>query len=274
MSAAAEMPPARRMLFWSGVAVLCVWVLLPIYLVALGALGGRLAVFKWPKSLWPADFSLQAMTTFLQVEGVIQAFTNSFIAAGLTVLFSILLGAPAGYALARYSFPGQNAFRVLILLTRAFPLAILALPLTVSFIRLGLYDTAFGVSLVHTVLALPFAALVTQSIFMGLPREYEEAAWVFGCTRWQAFRRVILPLALPGLAATAIFAFVISWNEVFAASVLTVRNRTLTAYLLAVLSESPLHYRFAGGLLLIIPSVVFIFAVRRYLFAVWGVGTK
>jgi multiple sugar transport system permease protein len=109
---------------------------------------------------------------------------------------------------------------------------------------------------------------------MGIPREYEEAAWVFGCTRWQAFRRVVLPLALPGLAATAIFAFVISWNEVFAASVLTVRERTLTAYLLAVLSESPLHYRFAGGFLLIVPSVLFIFAVRRYLFAVWGIANK
>lgn len=274
MSAASDMRGARRLLFWSGVVALCVWVLLPIYLVALGAFGGRLAVFKWPKSIWPTEISWQAMATFVQVDGVMQAFTNSLIAAGLTVSLSIVLGAPAGYALARYTFRGQNGFRVLVLLTRAFPLAILALPLTVSFIKLGLYDTAFGVSLIHTVLALPFAVLVTQSIFMGLPREYEEAAWVFGCSRWQAFRRVILPLALPGLAATAIFAFVISWNEVFAASVLTVRQRTLTAYLLTVLSESPLHYRFAGGLLLIVPSVAFIFAVRRYLFAVWGVGSK
>ena len=123
-------------------------------------------------------------------------------------------------------------------------------------------------------LALPVAALVTQSLFMGIPREYEEAAWVFGCTRFQAFVKVVLPLALPGLAAAAIFAFVISWNEVFAASILTVRERTLTAYLLKILSESPLHYRFAGGFILIVPSVLFIFAVRRYLFAVWGIASK
>ena len=265
---------ARRLLFGAGVATLCVWVLLPVYLVALGAFGGRTAVFRWPKTLWPAGVSLQAMLTFLQVEGVLHAFTNSLVAAGLTVLLSILLGAPAGYALARFAFAGKNAYRLLVLLTRAFPLAILALPLTVSFIRLGLYDTPLGVALVHTVLALPFAALVTQSLFMGIPREYEEAAWVFGCTRRQAFRRIVLPLALPGLAATAIFAFVISWNEVFAASILTVRERTLTAYLLTVLSESPLHFRFAGGFLLIVPSVLFIFAVRKYLFAAWGIGSK
>jgi multiple sugar transport system permease protein len=274
MTMASTMPAARKWLFWSGVAALCAWVLLPIYLVMLGAFGGRMAVFKWPKSLWPGDVSVTAMQQFLAIDGVAKAFANSLIAAGLTVLFSVLLGAPAGYALARYQFAGQNAYRLLVLLTRAFPLAILALPLTISFIRVGLYDTPLGVSLIHTVLALPFAALVTQSLFMGIPREYEEAAWVFGCTRWQAFRKVVLPLAVPGLAATAIFAFVISWNEVFAASVLTVRERTLTAYLLAVLSESPLHYRFAGGFLLIVPSVAFIFAVRKYLFAVWGVGSK
>ena len=268
------LPSARRLLLWTGLAVLIAWVLVPIYLVALGAFGGRLGVFRWPKSIWPTDLSFAAMSQFLAIEGVFNALLNSLIAAGLTVVFSIALGAPAGYALARYTFRGQNAYRLLVLLTRAFPLAILALPLTVSFIRLGLYDTPFGVSLIHTVLALPFAALVTQSLFMGIPREYEEAAWVFGCTRFQAFVKVILPLALPGLAATAIFAFVISWNEVFAASILTVRERTLTAYLLRILAESPLHYRFAGGFILIIPSVLFIFAVRRYLFAVWGIASK
>ncbi|QRM29552.1 carbohydrate ABC transporter permease [Microvirga sp. VF16] len=268
------LPSARRLLLWTGLAALIAWVLVPIYLVALGAFGGRLGVFRWPKSIWPTDLSFAAMSQFLAIEGVFNALVNSLIAAGLTVVFSIALGAPAGYALARYTFRGQNAYRLLVLLTRAFPLAILALPLTVSFIRLGLYDTPVGVSLIHTVLALPFAALVTQSLFMGIPREYEEAAWVFGCTRFQAFIKVILPLALPGLAATAIFAFVISWNEVFAASILTVRERTLTAYLLRILAESPLHYRFAGGFILIIPSVLFIFAVRRYLFAVWGIASK
>ncbi|CAN7360729.1 carbohydrate ABC transporter permease [Bosea sp. LjRoot90] len=268
------MSAPRKWLYVTGVLMLCAWVLVPIYLIGLGAMGGRLAVFKWPKSFAPGEASFAVLTTFLKIEGVWNAALNSLIAASLTMLFSILLGAPAGYALARFAFRGQGAFRLLVLLTRAFPLAILALPLTVIFIRVGLYDTPFGVSLIHTALALPFAALVTSSLFMGIPREYEEAAWVFGCTRWQAFRKVVLPLALPGIAAAAIFAFVISWNEVFAASVLTVRERTLTAYLLAVLSESPLHYRFAGGFILIIPSVLFIFAVRKYLFAMWGVSSK
>ena len=264
----------RRALYWSGVLVLCAWVLVPIWLVGLGAVGGRPAVFSWPKAWWPTTASLDQLMLFLRIEGVWTAALNSVIAASITMALSLVLGAPAGYALARYAFRGADAFRLMILLTRAFPLAILALPLTVVFIRFGLYDTPVGVALVHTALALPFAVLITASLFVGIPRELEEAAWVFGCTRWQAVRKVVLPLAMPGLAAAAVFAFVISWNEVFAASVLTVRNRTLTAYLLAVLSESPLHYRFAGGFILIVPSVAFIFAVRRYLFALWGVSSK
>ena len=187
---------------------------------------------------------------------------------------SSALGVPAGYALARFRFRGAGAYRVLILMTRAFPVAILALLLTVSFIRLGVYDTPFGVALVHAVLATPFATLVCASLFVGIPKELEEAAWVFGCSRFTGFLRVVLPLALPGIAAASIFAFVLSWNEVFAASVLTVRQRTLTAYLLSVLSESPLHLQFAGGLVLIVPSVLFIFLVRRRLFAMWGIGNR
>lgn len=274
VAASGPSPGLRKFVFWSGVIMLCAWVIVPIYFIALGAFGGRAGVFRWPKSVLPWDSSLAAVQAFLNVEGVWGAALNGAIVAALTMLFSLLLGAPAGYALARFHFAGANVFRLLVVMTRAFPLAILALPLTVSFIRVGLYDTQIGVALVHTALALPFAALVSASLFMAIPKELEEAAWVFGCSKFKAFMKVVLPLALPGLAAAAIFAFVISWNEVFAASVLTVKNRTLTAYLLTVLAESPLHYRFTGGFLLILPSILFIFAVRKYLFAMWGIANR
>jgi multiple sugar transport system permease protein len=264
----------NRLLYVSGIVVLCAWVLGPIYLIALSAVGGRSAVFAWPKSFWPSQLSFDALLFFFQIDAVWTALLNSVITAGLTMLFAVLLGAPAGYALARYAFAGKTAYRLLLLATRAFPVSLLALPLAVTFIQWNLYDTPVGVAIVHTALALPFAALVTSSLFMGIPVELEEAAWVFGCSRLKAFLKVVAPLALPGIAATAVFAFVISWNEVFAASVLTVRQRTLTAYLIFSLGESPLHFKFAGGLFLIVPVLVFIFAVRRYLFSMWGIASR
>jgi multiple sugar transport system permease protein len=194
--------------------------------------------------------------------------------AVITMVLSILFGAPGGYALARFDFAGKGAFRILVLMTRAFPLPLLALPLAIMFIRSGLDDTPLGLALVHTTLALPFAVLITFSLFAGIPVEFEEAAWTLGCTRLQAFRKVVLPLALPGIAATAIFAFVISWNEVFAASVLTIKNRTLTAFLLQSLDVSPLHLKFAGGMVLVLPALIFVFAIRKYLFAMWGIANR
>lgn len=264
----------KRQLYFTGVIALCAWTLVPIYFLALGALGGRDLVNTFPKPFWPGSASFATIRDFLAIDGVAAATLVSVETACLTVVFALLLGLPAGYALARFAFRGSGLFRLLILMTRAFPVAILALPLTIGFIRLGLYDTPLGVSLLHTALALPFAVLVSSSLFQAVPRELEEAAWVFGCSKFEAARRVVLPLALPGVAAIAIFAFVISWNEVFAAAVLTVRHRTLTAYLLTVLSESPLHVQFAGGFVLILPTIAFIYVVRKHLFAMWGISNR
>ena len=88
----------------------------------------------------------------------------------------------------------------------------------------GIDDTVYGVALAHVALTLPFAVLVTASVFAGISYELEEAAMTLGCSRFSAFRKVALPLALPGLAAAAIFVFIISWNEVFAAALLTLRE--------------------------------------------------
>lgn len=261
-------------LFAAGVAAVCAWVLVPIWLIASSAIGGQAVISAWPKSFLPWGGSLDTLARFLSIDGVWRSMLTSVEVACMTMAMAILLGAPAGYALARFTFKAAVPFRLLVLMTRAFPVAILALPLTVGFIRVGLYDTAFGVALVHTTLALPFSVLVSSSLFQAIPVELEEAAWVFGCSRPKAFLKVVLPLGAPGIAAVAIFAFVISWNEVFAASVLSVRHRTLTAYLLAVLSESPLYIQFAGAFLLIIPSVLFIFLVRKQLFAMWGIANR
>lgn len=267
------MNQSRKFLYTMAIVLAICW-LVPIYLIAVSALSPKDAATAWPKTFFPSTLSFETMSFFVNYTGVWKAVLNSVIVAAMTMFFAVVLGAPAGYALARYDFKGGNAYRVLIVMTRAFPLAILALPLVTRFISVGLYDTQLGVALVHTALALPFSVLVSSSLFMGIPRELEEASWTLGCTKLEGFTKVVLPLALPGMAATMIFSFVISWNEVFAASVLTLNNRTLTAFLFASLEESPLHFRYAGGFFLILPSLIFIFVVRKYLFSMWGISNR
>ena len=276
---ATQAPPAARPLNigrWltgAAIAFLALWVLVPIYLILVNALSAPDQVNGWPKQFYPS-FDLGSLSFFIHFQGVAWALFNSLVVALLTTVLAIGLGAPAGYALARFRFRGKESFRLLVLMTRAFPLPLLALPLAVLFIRTGLDDSQIGLALVHTTLALPFSILITFSLFMSIPFELEEAAFTLGCTRFQAFRKVVMPLALPGIAASGVFAFVTSWNEVFAAAVLTIRNRTLTAFLLTSLDYSPLPLKFAGGAALVLPALIFLFLVRKYLFALWGIANR
>lgn len=264
---------AARWSFNIAVFVLCLWVLAPIYLLLSNALSSPAEVNAFPKQAIPS-FDTESVEFFLGFHGVGKALWSSVQVAFLTMIMAIVIGAPAGYSLSRFDFRGKNAFRILVLMTRAFPLPLLALPMAIMFIKVGLDDSILGLALIHTTLALPFAVLITYSLFSGIPIELEEAAWTLGCNRLQAFIKVIFPLVLPGITASAIFAFVVSWNEVFAAAVLTIEHRTLPAFLLQSLDVAPLHLKFAGGAMLVLPALLFIFVVRKYLFAMWGIANR
>ena len=259
-----------RGLIYLAATILALFILVPIYLIAVSAFTPRENAFDFPRSVIPEAVSLDTISFFLGASGVIDAFWRSVIVAVITLTVSLLIGAPAGYAIARYAFRGRSAFRLTILATRAFPIVILAIPLAVTYRLWGIDDTVLGVALMHTALALPFTVLITSSVFVSVPRELEEAAQTLGCNPLEAFVRVSLPLALPGLAAAAIFTWVLSWNDVFAAVILTLQNPTLPAKILTALTQSPIYYQFAAGFVMLVPSLVVIFFIRRYLLGLWG----
>jgi multiple sugar transport system permease protein len=260
----------RRVLVQLACLAVTAFVAVPLYLIALAAFSSRASLNEFPLRLVPSDPSTETMRGFLDSTGVVAGLVNSLMVGLSTVALALAIGVPAGYAVARYAFRGREPYQLFLLLTRALPIVVLSVPLARVFLRTGLYDTTYGVALLHTALALPTAVLITSAIFTSVPREHEEAAVIFGATPWRAFRRVVLPQALPGIAAVAVFTFVLSWNEVLGATVLTLNQRTLPAQVLTTLSDSPLAYRFAGGLALVLPALVFIAVMRRYLLNMWG----
>jgi multiple sugar transport system permease protein len=265
-------PSARRrnILLHAACVAVTLFMGLPIYLIALAALSSRESLDRFPLPLVPTDVSAETMLVFLSSTGVVGGFRNSVEVGLLTLLLSLLIGVPAGYAVARYAFHGRDPYQLFLLLIRALPIVVLAVPLARVFLSTGLYDTTYAVALVHTALALPTTVLITSAIFVAVPIEHEEAAMLFGATATRTFARVVFPQALPGIAAAAIFTFVTSWNEVFGAAVLTLNRRTLPAQVLSTLSESPLAYRFASGFALVVPALIFIAFMRRYLLNMWG----
>ncbi|MEV1290915.1 carbohydrate ABC transporter permease [Pseudonocardia sp. NPDC049635] len=242
----------------------------PLYLIALAALSSRESLNRFPLSFLPTDLSVQTLGTFLTSTGVLASFGNSMIVGLGTLLLSSLVGVPAAYALARSTFRGKEPYQLFLLFTRALPIVVLSVPLARLFLTAGVYDTTYAVILLHSAIALPTTILIVASVFVAVPVDVEEAARVFGCTPLQAFRTVVAPMALPGIAAASIFTFVMSWNEVLGASILTLNHRTLPAQVLTSLADSPLAYRFAGGFALVLPALIFIAVMRRYLTNMWG----
>ena len=211
------------------------------------------------------------MSTFLNATGVVAGLINSIMVGVLTLVVSFLIGVPAGYAIARFAFRGRDNYQLFLLFTRALPIVVLSVPLAQLFLSTGVYDTPLAVTLLHSALALPTTILLTLG---RLPRRAGRRRGGRPHLRLHPCGgpspRVVLPLALPGIAAASIFTFVMSWNEVLGATILTLNQRTLPAQVLSSLSDSPLAYRFAGGFFLIIPAIVFIAIMRRYLLNMWG----
>lgn len=157
-------------------------------------------VRDYPKQFAPIPASTETMDFFLNTDGIQRAARNSIVVAIITLILSTLLAIPAGYAIARYLFPGRDAIRLGILSVRAFPIVVLAVPLAITFIKWDMYDKVYSLALMHTALTLPTTILVVASVFAGVPYELEEAARIFGCTPAKAFWKVVLPLAMPGIA--------------------------------------------------------------------------
>jgi multiple sugar transport system permease protein len=255
------------------VGIIVIWFLAPLVLITISAFASPSDYYQIEKVI-PTHFTLnQFKSLFFGLEAW-KAILTSMKVAGLTMLLSFIIGLPAGYALSRYIFPGKNFLKLICLATKMLPLMVLAVPLLIIFMRMGVSDSTWGTSLAHTAMVLPIIILIFSSILSGVSVDYEEAAMIFGLSRLNAFFRITIPLALPGLAASAIFAFVLSWNEVFVATILTLTNRTLPAHILKTAMASPDYLKFTAGFIMAAPAMVFIFFVRKHLVTMWGISLK
>src|ERR1043165_2971835 len=141
--------------------VLALWVVIPIYLITVGAFSTQDAIYSYPLQLWPKHASWSTLGFFIHSAGTLPSLERSAYVLLLTMAIAIPVGLPAAYALARFSFRGAGALRLSVVSTRAFPIIILAIPLAATFIRWGIDDSILAVSLLHAALALPFVVLTS-----------------------------------------------------------------------------------------------------------------
>jgi multiple sugar transport system permease protein len=203
--------------------LLVVGYLFPVYWMVSASVKKEADLAASPPQLIPRDPTLATwVDRIFADERVLRYITNSTIVATGTMVLTVLLAAPAAYALARLPIRGKSVLMLLMLSSLMFPAIMLATPLFVVFGSLGLSDSYQGLVLADTTLALPYAIVLLRPAFASVPREYGEAALIDGCSLFGVFWRVVLPLVRPGLATVAVLAFLWGWGDlVFALTLAT-----------------------------------------------------
>lgn len=193
---------------------------------------------------------------------------NSLIIAGLSTIFSVVLGLFAAYGFSRFAVAGKNDLLFFILSTRMLPAVVVTIPIFLMYRQLVLNDTHLGMILLYTAFNLSFSVWLMKGFIDEIPREYEEAALVDGYTRMQTFFKIVLPQAVTGIAATAVFCLIFAWNEYAFALMLTSENaRTAPPGIATMLGRGGIEWSAiaAGSLGFLIPVVIVTFVLRRYL---------
>jgi len=193
---------------------------------------------------------------------------NSAIIAGTSTVLSVGLGLLAAYSFSRFTIPGAGDMLFFILSTRMLPPVVVTIPIFLMYRSLGLHDTHIGMIILYTVFNLSFSVWLLKGFIDEIPREYEEAALVDGYTRWQAFRKVVLPQAMTGIAATTVFCLIFAWNEyAFALMLTTEVARTAPPTIPSVIGRGVVEWNTiaAGSLGFLIPVVIITFVLRKHL---------
>jgi multiple sugar transport system permease protein len=249
------------------VGLFIIFVLVPLYWVIITSIKPSSDYLTVPPVWFPAEPTIVHYTAALFSYRGLQGLINSLIIASAATALSAVMGTMMAYSLARFNTGGQHlAFWVLS--QRFLPPVAIVLPIFLLFRSWGLYDTHIGLILAYTFMTLPLSVWMMYAYFRQLPRSLEEAAWVDGLSRWQAFWMVAVPLAAPGVAAAAVFVFIAVWTEFFFALILTSRYAfTLPSVFRAFLGFQGAQYGEACALATtsLAPSIILGILVQRHL---------
>lgn len=251
----------------AGVLVLLLVVIAPFYYVVTSSFKLPQEIISRVPTLIPQSFTLQHYEKLLRSSAFPTYLANSVLVAAGTMAICVALSTPAAYGLYRLRLPGRDLLFRIILVTYAFPGVLLLIPLYGMLSRLGLIDSLLALVVVNVTFTAPFAVWMLQAFFGSIPDELEEAAALDGASRWQTLLRVVLPLAAPGVASVAIYAFITAWTEYMFASVLILSdaNRIVPVGLAGIIGQYQVDWGLllAGATVTMLPVLILFSLVGR-----------
>jgi len=256
-------------------ALFFLWTLFPIVWLLVTSIKPPVLTFELPP-VWAFEPRVENYGEILAISEVARAFWNSIVISVLSTILVLLCAVLGGYGYSRFVFRGRDTAAYLLLVTRMFP-PVVIVPSIFGFLRAtGLYDTHIILILLYASFTVSFSTWMMKSFFDDIPAHIEEAAQIDGYSRLGAFFRATLPLAAPGIVATAIFTFILSWNEFFFAFMFTSAGaKTAPVELVGIiLRETGIewHLMAAGAVLLMIPTLSLSWVIQRYFVKGLGIG--
>jgi multiple sugar transport system permease protein len=262
----------RSWLRYAGVAVIVLYCLAPFYWMVVSAF--RRPADQFSQTPLPRPWSVENfLAVFKPDVGFGRSLLNSVVVAGTTTLLTLVIGTFAAYCLARLEFRFKTLAAAVIIATSMFPVISLVVPLLKLFTDIGWINTYQAMILPSMSFALPLAVWNLSTFFRQMPQELEQAAMVDGCTRGQAFRKIIIPLAAPGMFTTAIITFIVAWNE-FAIALSMVNDKSMQTATVAISRftgaygfDQPFGTQMAAGVIVTVPLVIVVLLFQRRIIA-------
>lgn len=248
--------------------IVSVWMLFPLYWMVVTSLKPRDTIMAWPPKFLFFEVTLENYVNVFVQNNFLTYLTNSFMVATVAVLISVIVGVPAAYSLARMDVPGDHHISFWILSTRMIPPLAVLVPLYIFFAAAGLTKSLVGLTITHFLITLPMIIWIVKGFIEELPESLEESAMVDGCNRIQAFREVVVPLVMPGIAAAAFISFIFSWNNFLLALVLTSGDKkTAPLEIQSAMGYLSIDWGMLGAAatVTVLPVILISLAIRDYL---------
>lgn len=259
-----------RAVLWIALSVLVVLYAFPFVYMLFTSFKTPIETNAIPPQILPSTWTIQNYLNVLSTQGVPESFVNSLQTAALSTVLSLVLGVPAAYAVTRYRTRPGRIFILLALIMRMVPAIIVGAPLITMFHSLGLSDTSLALAIAQTTISLPLSIWLMASFFEAVPDELDESARVDGCSRLGSLWRVVLPVARGGVAVTAIFAFLASWNDfIFALLLTSVRAVTTPLQIANFQSQFGLDWGNMTSLAVLysVPVIILAIVLQRHIVA-------
>lgn len=248
----------------------------PLYWMTISSVKPISALTNYPPQLIPQDVTMSNYARLFTETAYLTWLKNSMIVTSGTILLTVILATLAGYSLTRYDIPFKKTMARMFIFGYMFPPMMLSIPYFILFKELGLLDSYLGLMLAHTSISLPFAVWLMWQYFQTVPIEWEESAWICGSSRLRSMVEVALPSALPGMVASAIFTFGISWNDFTFALILLSDpdKKVLTLGLQNFIATNEIYWGLlmTGGVLLVLPPFLLVFFLNKYVLEGFSVG--